>query len=79
MPSRINEDQSQWFRDARFGVMFTWGILSMYPLGRYYWYLPYDEYRHLADKFKPKKGWAKRWMDLVKKGRRPIHRPDDKK
>ena len=54
-----------WFREARFGAMFTWGILSMYPLGKFYWHLPYKEYKHLARDFKPKKGWAKEWVELM--------------
>jgi len=67
MNSSNRKDRMKWFREARFGMMITWGILSMYPLGRYNWYLPFREFRHLAHKFRPKKGWARRLMELAKK------------
>lgn len=64
MASSKKTDRLQWFRDAKFGVFFHWGIIVMPPLSHYYWRMPYEEYKHLAGEFKPKKGWAREWMGL---------------
>ena len=60
----------KWFTDARFGIFFHWGIYSAYARGEWALYFertPFGEYKKLADRFRPKKGWADEWMKLVKR------------
>ena len=70
MPSQKAAKRVKWFREATFGVFFHWGIYSVY--GRAEWVrfqerIPMEEYKKLAADFKPKKGWADEWMELVKR------------
>ena len=59
----------KWFREARFGMFIHWGIYSV--LGRHEWAMcyeriPRDQYRPLADRFKPKKNAAKEWVRVAR-------------
>lgn len=68
MASQKGTDRLGWFREARLGVFFHWSIFSVDdPLAHCLWWSDFNDYKRLADKFKPKKCWAQEWMDLVKK------------
>jgi hypothetical protein len=65
-----NRDRLLWMQDARFGVFFHWGTYAVHERGewaRYQECTPIEEYEQLAYRFKPKEGWADKWMDLVVK------------
>ena len=61
--------QNKWFNNARFGMFIHYGLTSL--IGRHEWLIkiermPFDEYRHFADRFKPKKFQPEKWAQLAK-------------
>ncbi len=61
-------DRLLWLKDARFGVFFHWGTYAVHAHGSWAMHqeaIPAETYRQLAYRFKPRKGWADEWMDLV--------------
>lgn len=65
----MENKKANWWREARFGVFFHWGIYSALERGEWAYYLekiPYDEYKKLAGDFRPKKDWADNWVRLIK-------------
>jgi alpha-L-fucosidase len=71
--------RTQWFRDAKFGMLITWGLYSIpagewkgveYPgIGEWImnWaHIPVDEYAQLARQFDPVKFNADQWVALAK-------------
>jgi len=64
------KDKFKWWNEVRFGVFFHWGIYSSLGRGEWVRYLeriPFEEYKKLTDKFKPKKDWAEDWVKFVKR------------
>lgn len=60
----------KWWHDARFGMFIHWGLYSV--LGRHEWAMemegiPLEEYESLADRFRPKEGFAAEWVALAKR------------
>jgi len=65
--SRPYADRLDWFNQARFGLFIHWGLYSI--LGRGEWAMlleriPKDEYARLADRFRPARFDALRWIRL---------------
>ena len=61
--------QGSWFSKARFGMFIHYGLTSF--TGRHEWLMkiermPFDEYRHYADRFNPKKFRPEEWAQLAK-------------
>jgi alpha-L-fucosidase len=59
-----------WWHEAKFGMFIHWGLYSV--LGRHEWAMetegiPVAEYEQLADRFKPKRGFAREWAKLAKR------------
>ena len=51
----------KWWREAKFGMFVHWGCYSGLGRGEQVMlrdFMPFDEYRHLADDFKPAPDWA---------------------
>jgi len=70
VPSQSKEARFKWWKEARFGVFFHWGSYSVAGRGelfRMFERTPFKEYKKLADRFKPKKGWADEWMRFIKR------------
>ena len=70
MTTPVENNRVQWMMDARFGVLFPWGIYAVH--GRGEWAFACEratvtEREKFAYRFKPKQGWADEWMDLVTK------------
>jgi len=74
-PSVENLKQRKWFNDARFGIMFHWGLYSILGGGGEEipseWILknkqiPPENYKRLIDFFNPPYFSADEWVDLVK-------------
>jgi len=64
----MNNSQN-WFNEARFGMFVHWGIYSVAGRCEVVKHLentPDEEYRRLADKFIPQKGFAEEWVDLAR-------------
>jgi alpha-L-fucosidase len=60
---------NSWFNNARFGMFIHYGLTSL--IGRHEWLIkiermPFDEYRHFADRFKPKKFQPEQWARSAK-------------
>ncbi len=66
----IKRDQRlAWFRDARFGMMITWGIYALEAAGEWVQYkrrIPVKEYEKLASRFNAVKFDAKEWVRCAK-------------
>lgn len=63
-------DRIRWWREARYGLFLHWGLYSL--LGRNEWVLnrekiPAAEYEALADRWKPKKGFAREWARTARR------------
>lgn len=63
-------ERIRWWREARYGLFLHWGLYSL--LGRNEWALnrekiPASEYEPLADRWKPKKGFAREWARLARR------------
>lgn len=64
----MNNDTSRaerlaWFRDARLGMFVHWGMYSVLGRGEQIMWrdlMPLSEYQALADRFRPRQGWARR-------------------
>ncbi len=66
---RDRRRRMKWWHEAKFGMFIHWGLYSV--LGRHEWAMeiegtPVAEYELLADKFKPKPGFAETWAKLAK-------------
>ena len=58
-----------WFADARFGMFIHWGLYSIPAVGEWTLlnqHLPFEEYKKLADNFKPAKFDAQAWAGLAR-------------
>lgn len=68
----MNMDKDQrlaWFREARFGMMITWGIYSLEAAGEWVQYkrrIPVSEYEKLAARFNPVNFDACEWVRCAK-------------
>lgn len=66
----MNKDERlAWFRDARFGMMITWGIYSLEAAGEWVQYkrrIPVEEYEKLAGRFNPINFNARDWVRCAK-------------
>ncbi|MBD2871051.1 alpha-L-fucosidase [Paenibacillus arenilitoris] len=65
----LSDEDMQWWRDAKLGLFFHWGLYSI--LGRGEWAMfnekiPVDEYAKLADDFNPHDWNPKQWASLAK-------------
>jgi alpha-L-fucosidase len=63
------EQRLQWFRDARFGMMITWGIYALEAAGEWVQYkrrIPVKEYEKLAARFNPVRFDAAEWVRCAK-------------
>lgn len=61
-------DRLQWFRDARFGLFFHWGLYSLTARNEWEFYnnqYTADEYRQLADRFDPQHYDPESWARLA--------------
>ncbi|GAG26198.1 unnamed protein product, partial [marine sediment metagenome] len=70
MAKTKTKSDKTWFREARFGMFIHYGLYSL--LGRHEWVMcyeriPKEEYRKLAQRFKPKKRIMSEWTALAKK------------
>lgn len=78
-PAPAAPDRTQWFRDAKFGMLITWGLYSIpagewkgkqYPgIGEWIqnWaHIPVAEYAELAPQFNPVKFNASEWVGLAR-------------
>lgn len=66
---KLSKEDMKWWQDAKFGMFIHWGLYSI--LGRGEWVMhneqiPLEEYKKLADKFKPKDFDADRWANIAK-------------
>jgi alpha-L-fucosidase len=69
-PASLGSPQSEWFRDARFGMFVHWGIYSVPGRGEWVMFrerIPVDEYEKLADQFNPTEFDAAEWVSMAKK------------
>jgi alpha-L-fucosidase len=67
------EQRLAWWRDARFGMMITWGIYALEANGEWVQYkrrIPVKEYEKLAARFDPVRFDAGEWVRYAKLGRR---------
>ena len=63
------EDRLAWWREARFGMMITWGIYALKAAGEWVQYtrrIPIKEYEQLADQFNPLEFNAREWVKTLK-------------
>ena len=59
---------TQWFREAGFGLFIHWGLYALQGLGEWAMYtsaIPAEEYRALADRFSPGHFDADKWAQLA--------------
>ncbi len=62
-------ERTAWFHQARFGMFIHWGLYSLLERGEWVMYaerIPKEEYAKLAQKFKPARFNADRWVSLAK-------------
>jgi alpha-L-fucosidase len=60
------EQKMKWWRDAKFGMFIHWGCYSVLGRGEQIMardWMPFDEYRELADNFHPAEDWADQVAD----------------
>ena len=58
----------KWWTDARFGMFIHWGLYALLARGEWVMYcerIPKAEYARLADRFRPSKFKAERWVSLA--------------
>lgn len=63
------EQRLAWFREARFGMMITWGIYALEAAGEWVQYkrrIPIREYEKLAARFNPVEFDAREWVRCAK-------------
>ncbi|THF77774.1 alpha-L-fucosidase [Cohnella fermenti] len=66
---KLSDEQMEWWRDAKLGFFFHWGLYSL--LGRGEWAMfnesiPADEYAKLAESFDPQQWDPRQWAELVR-------------
>jgi len=63
------DERLAWFREARFGMMITWGIYALKGAGEWVQYtqrIPVKEYEGLATDFLPEHFDAREWVRIAK-------------
>ncbi len=66
---QTSEDHMEWWHEARFGMLITWGLYSIPAHGEWIMYqehIPFDEYKILADQFNPNNYNPAEWVALAK-------------
>ena len=69
MPTQENLDTRKNFQDMKFGMFIHWGIYSELGAGEWVMHqrnIPYDNYKRLADFFRPDDFNAKEWVAIAK-------------
>ena len=65
----LPQQDMQWFRDAKFGMMICYGLYSIPGKGEwsmFYYRNDIDEYKKLANEFSAKKYDPKKWAEIAK-------------
>ncbi len=68
-PTAENLEARKEFQDMKFGMFIHWGIYSELGAGEWVMHernIPYDNYKRLADFFRPEDFNAKQWVALAK-------------
>jgi len=68
-PTQENLDSRKQFQDMKFGMFIHWGIYSELGAGEWVMHqrnIPYDNYKRLADFFRPDDFNAKEWVAVAK-------------
>lgn len=63
------KDRISWFKEARFGIFVHYGLYSILARGEWAMYvekIPFQDYKLLATKFLPQKGFITQWVKLAK-------------
>ena len=63
------EDRLAWWQEARFGMFIHWGVYAIPGRGEWILYqehIPFDEYKALADQFRPRDFNPREWVALAK-------------
>jgi alpha-L-fucosidase len=66
MMTQDTEQRMKWWRDAKFGMFVHWGCYSVLGRGEQILprdFMPFDEYREVAERFKPAPDWADQVAD----------------
>ena len=74
--SQESEARMKWWRDAKLGMFVHWGCYSVLGRGEQILprdFMPFDEYREVAERFKPARDWADQVADqAVRAGARYV-------
>lgn len=64
----LNDEDMEWWRDAKLGFFVHWGLYSILGRGEWAMYnekIPADEYAKLAEQFNPQKWDPEKWASLA--------------
>ena len=67
--AQVRSDHLNWWQDARFGMLVTWGLYAIPAHGEWIMYqehIPFAEYKNLADQFNPQSYYPEEWVALAK-------------
>ena len=67
--AQVRSDHLNWWQDARFGMLVTWGLYAIPAHGEWIMYqehIPFAEYKNLADQFNPQSYHPEEWVALAK-------------